>query len=105
MQVVSAESAVTYRDYIVRLIFTLVRATLGPSHTTVEVRTIPSRYKVNCPPRATRHLSQSTVKATYAPPVTYTNMLTPLERPLTIGDVRVTLTYDALAGGLNRFEL
>ena len=31
----------------------------------------------------------STVKVTYTPPVTYTNMLTPLERPLTKGDVRV----------------
>ena len=31
-------------------------------------------------------------------------MLTPLERPLTIGDVRVTFTYDALAGGLNYLD-
>ena len=86
----SGESSEVQRTCVARLIFTLVRATLGPSHTSVNVRTAPSRYKVNCPPRATRHLSQSTVKATYAPPVTYTNMLTPLERPLTIGDVRVT---------------
>ena len=35
------------------------------------------------------------------PPVTYTNMLTPLEHPLTVGDVRVMFMYDALAGGLN----
>ncbi len=60
------------------------------SHTPGDVRTIPSPYKVNCaPPHAV--LFTLDVKAKLMPrrSQTQTCSRTPLERPLTIGDVRV----------------
>ena len=72
---------------VVRFIFTHPPALPWDCHIHPEN---PEPVQSQFPPTAaTRYLSHSTVKATYAPPVTYTNMLTPLERPLTIGDVRV----------------